>query len=132
MTWSYDDALAAAKDRVRIMIGDVDETSPLLSDEAIAMYVPGGTLGQSSERLAAAECAVAIAARLATRAISISEGGSSVNWGDVAKRYRDLADQLHAADAAGDGTGLFDIAEWAVDEFSARELIRNELLRDSA
>lgn len=131
MTWSFDDSLATAKDRIRVLVGDTDADDPLISDEGIAMYLSGGALAQASERLSAAEVATAIAAKYARRATSISEGGASVNWGDLAKRYRDLAEQLRATDAAGDGTGsgLFDWAEMALDPFSAREVVLNAALR---
>lgn len=128
MSWSFDDALSTDKDVIRYLIVDIDSASPLVSDEFIALYVSGGSLAQSSVRLAAAEVTTAIAAKYAGRAISISEGGSSVNWGDLSKRYRDLAAELRAADAAGDDTGLFEIAEFAfptnVDELLYASALR--------
>lgn len=130
MTWSFDDSLPTAKDRVRVLIGDTDAADQLLSDEAIAMYLPGGTLAKASDRLAAAECATAIAAKFIRKANSLSEGGGSVNWGDRAKAYRELAAGLFASDAADQSAGaLFDIAEFAGDAFSARTRLNNELLR---
>lgn len=131
MTWSYDDSLTDAKDQIRFLLQDTDEADPLLSDEGIGLYVPGGSLGQATVTLAAAECARAIGAKFSRRAMSMSEGGTSTNWGDRAKRYFDLADQLKATDAETSATGLFDWAEFAVDDFSAREIIRNDLLRDA-
>jgi hypothetical protein len=52
MTWIYDDALGTARDRVRLLVGDIDSADPLISDEAIALYLPGGSLGQASEAAA--------------------------------------------------------------------------------
>ena len=127
--------LTTAVGRVRVMIGDTDETDLILTDAMIGLYVSGGALAQSSEYLAAAESAGAIAAKFARRAQSISEGGASVNWGDMAKRYRELALHLRATDEANEvdtADGLFDWAEQIPDEFSARERLRNEILRDSA
>jgi hypothetical protein len=129
MTWSFDDTLPTAKDRIRDLIGDINEATPILSDESIGVYLAGGAQEQANESLAAACCLEKMAARVAGRATSISEGGSSVSWGDIAKRYREQAAQLRSLDAVGDGSGLFEIAEFAVDEFSARELLRNDLLR---
>jgi len=116
------------------MIGDTDETDLLLSDAMIAIYVSGGALAQSSEYLAGAECATAIAAKFARLPLGVSEGGAEVNWGVMAKRYTDIAEDLRKTDAAisgGDADGLFDWAEFAVDDFSARELQRNAVLRNS-
>ena len=129
MTWSFDDSLATAKDRVRDLIGDIDSSNPILSDESIAVYLSGGSDEQASERLAAASAMEKIANRYAYRATQISEGGASVNWGDIAKRLRDQAASLRALELAGDGTGLFDWAEMAVDPFSAREIVANSVLR---
>lgn len=126
--FTYD--LATGIGRVRLLVGATDETDPLLQDEEIAVFLAGGGLAQGSERLSAAAVAEAIATKYVTRAQSISEGGATVNWGDQAKRYRDLADALRAsAAAADDAAGLFDWAEMAIDPFGAREILANDLLR---
>lgn len=130
MTFSFDDALTSARDRIRDLVNDTDPDSYLLSDESIDVYLTGA-MAQTSETLAAACCLEKMAARVVGRAMSISSGGDSTNWGDVAKRYRDQAAALRAADAAGDGSGLFDIAEWAVSPFAAREILANDVLRST-
>ena len=120
--------------RIRVMLGDTDESDLILSDAMIATYATGGALAQPSEYLAAAECAGAIAAKFARRAESLTAGGMTVKLGDQAKRYRELAESLRAADAAAEtasGEGLFDIAEFVTDDFSARERLRNQLLREA-
>lgn len=94
MTWSYDAALSTQKDRVRLIVGDVDSADPLVSDEGISLYCTGGVLAQSSDRLAAAAVADAIAAKFARRPLGLQAGGTQVNWGVQSKRYSDLADQL--------------------------------------
>lgn len=127
--------LTTAVGRVRVMIGDVDETDLLLTDAMIATYLPGGALAQTSEYLAGAECATAIAARFARYPLAMAEGGASVNWGVMAKRYTDIANDLRKTDetiSGGDADGLFDWAEFAIDDFSARERMRNEITRDLA
>lgn len=124
---------SSAVGQVRALIQDIDETDLMLSDDVIALVVPGGSLGQSSIHLAAAESARMIGAKFARRANSISEGGASVNWGDLSKKFYDLAAKLRADDeasASGDAEGLFDWAEQVPDQFSARERMRNEILRD--
>jgi hypothetical protein len=128
MSFTYD--LTTENGRVRLLVGATDVNDPLVTDEEIAVFLAGGALAQASERLAAAEVAAAIATTFIRRATSISEGGASVTWGDQAKRYRDLADSLRAADAAADdASGLFDWAEMAIDPFGAREILANDLLR---
>lgn len=132
--FTYD--LTTGIGQVRLLVGDVDENSYLVEDEAIAVFLAGGALELGSTRLAAAEVAMAMAATFAGRATSLSEGGASVNWGDRAKQYRDLATALRTADAeitaAADGAeGLFDIAEFAIAPFGTREVLANDLLRSS-
>ena len=130
MTWSFDESLPSAKDRVRDLINDVDPNNPILSDESIAVYLSGGSQEQTSELLAAACCLEKIATRFAQRATSISEGGGSVNWGDRSKRYSELAAQLRATAANQESAGgLFAIAEFAIPPFGDREVLRNDLLR---
>lgn len=129
MAWTFDAALTTPTDRVRVLIGDTNPDDPLLTDEAVAMYLPGGALACANERLAAAELAGALAARFAGRALSISEGGASVNWGDVAARYRQLAADLRAAAADVQGGALFDVAEWGLGPFGERDVLANAALR---
>lgn len=130
MTWSLDESLPTAKDRVRVLVGDTDATDPLISDEGIAVFLSGGALEQTSERLAAAEVATAIAAKFARRPLSMKEGGGEVNWGVMVNRYTELAKQLREADAASESMdGLFDWAEMVIEPFGARERLDAELLR---
>lgn len=129
--WTYDDALTTPKDRVRFIIQDVDETDQLLSDEGVGIYLPGGALGQASETLAAASAARAIGTKFARRAMSISEGGASTNWGDRSKRYFDLAVTLETQGEEIDATGLFDWSEQVIDDFSARERFRDQIIREA-
>ncbi|MCC6314214.1 MAG: hypothetical protein IT337_09365 [Thermomicrobiales bacterium] len=130
MTWSLDESLPTAKDRVRVLVGDTDATDPLISDEGIAVFLSGGALEQTSERLAAAEVATAIAAKFARRPLGMRAGGTEVNWGVMVNRYTDLAKQLREADAASESMdGLFDWAEMVIEPFGARERLDAELLR---
>jgi hypothetical protein len=131
VTFSFDDSLPTALDRIRDAIGDTDENNPILSNESIAGYLDGGTQAQASELLAAAACLDKMAVRVAGRAVSISEGGTSVNWGDVAKRYRDQAAAFREQDAFGDGNAAFDWAEMNLSPFGSGEILRNSLLRST-
>ena len=98
MTWTFtDSATPTAKDQVRILVGDVDSTDPLISDESIGIFLTGGSLAQTNVYLAAAMVADRIAATLARGVQSVSAGGSSVVF-DIAsaraKYFRDLAQRL--------------------------------------
>lgn len=125
MAWSYDESLATDTDWVRMRIGDTDATGPLLSDEAIASFLAE----QATRTLAAASACDAIAAIFTRKANSFSAGGTSVNWGDRAKAFRDLATQLRTDDAAAEAAAMFDVAEMNFGPFSERELFRNAILR---
>jgi hypothetical protein len=134
VSWSFDEALSTDTDVVRYLAGDTDPNDPLVSDELIAVYLTGGALEQTSVRLAAAEVATAIAASFARRPLGISAGGTQVNWGVMVDRYTTIANGLRKAEdaalaAANDVTGLFDVAELAVDAFGAREILANGLSR---
>lgn len=121
--------------RIRVMIGDTDESDQMLTDAMIAVYATGGALAQASEYLSAAACADAIAAKLSQRVTSFTADGATFNWGSTggpAKRYLDLADRLRKTHEQNEETnvdGLFDWAEFAVDDFSARERLENQILR---
>lgn len=118
--------------RIRVLLGDTDESDLILSDDMIAIYATGGSLAQPSEYLSAAMAATAIAAKFARRAVSLTAGGMTVKLDDMAKRYRELAIHLREVDAAAaSGEGLFDIAEMITDDFSYREHLHNQLLREA-
>ena len=90
MTWSYNDQLASSKDQVRSLIGDTNENSQQMTDEAIAIW-----LAQAGDN-------VFLAASLAARSLSASYSrrsevkidGLTVKFQEIAKQYRDLAAQL--------------------------------------
>jgi hypothetical protein len=133
VTWSFDEALPTEKDLIRALIGDVNSSSPLVSDELIASYLSGGLLAQATLRLAAADIAIVISGLFINRANSMSEGGASVNWGDRAKAFRDLAASLREADVSVDADGLFDWAEQISpgDDFAQRERFRDQIFRNA-
>ena len=90
MTWSYNDQLATDKDKVRALIGDTNENSQQVTDEAIAVW-----LSQTGDN-------VYLAASLAARGLSASYSrrsevkidGLHVKFQEIAGQYRDLAAQL--------------------------------------
>lgn len=92
MTADYSTALATDKDKIRLMIGDT--ASPWkLQNEEISYFA---ALHTPNLNVAAAACADAIAAVYASRADSIGNMSLSISYGDLARKYRELADRLRA------------------------------------
>lgn len=89
MTWSYDTTLAAAKDRVRLYVGDTDTTDQQFSDEEIVAVVARS----ASERAAAAELASSLSLRYARKA-NVTSGPLSVQWSSVSAAYAARAADL--------------------------------------
>jgi hypothetical protein len=89
MTWSYDDAEASDKDKVRGLIGDVDTTDQLFSDAKITatLTAAGSVIG------AAIQCAEGLAAKYA-RQVTHAVGAASINASDIAKQFESLAVRL--------------------------------------
>lgn len=91
MTWTYSPSLTTARDRIRFKLGDTDQSDQLVSDEEVA-----GVLSvQPSESLAAAQLAEGIAGRF-SRKVSFSNGALSMQAGEQAKAYLELAARLRS------------------------------------
>jgi hypothetical protein len=98
MTWTYSaDPTSSAKDAVRFLIGDTDETNPLIQDEEI--YFNLSEVNQNIYRAGSNTC-YNLAARFTGEAQSTSKsvGGLSISksLGDKASRYERLAKDLLA------------------------------------
>lgn len=93
MTTTYSgDPASSSKDAVRFLIQDT--AAPwLLQDEEIEYVL---TL-YPSPQVAAAQCARAIAMNFARLAKSKKVGDLSIDYGERAKFYKELADQLEAS-----------------------------------
>jgi hypothetical protein len=90
MSWSYSAESDQPKDAVRLLVGDVDSSDPLVTDEEISQFVelyPGDVYS------AAATVCEVIAAKLA-REVSHSGDGLSFSGGELMKHYLELADRL--------------------------------------
>ncbi|MFO0271367.1 MAG: hypothetical protein ACK53W_12635 [Gemmatimonadota bacterium] len=98
MTWTYNETLATAKDKVRWLVGDTDANEPLVQDEEIAFALSE----EGSVYAAGATVARAIAARFARRP-STSIDGLSITMRERVEHYNRLADDLAAK--ATDATG---------------------------
>ncbi len=90
MTWTYSDALPTDKDKVRLLIGDIDAAQPLLADEAISYF-----LGQAGLTRAAAKACRAIAAKFA-RDATTAVAGFSATLQSRHEQYLKLAETLEA------------------------------------
>lgn len=104
MTWSYNNAGLAnsAKDRVRLLIGDTDDSRQQLQDEEIAYVLTQ----QTSTTLAAAACADLLCAKYAFL-VNTENGSLRLSAAARHKHYQDLADRLRAGGAGeipGDAT----------------------------
>lgn len=95
MTWSYNTALTASKDQVRLLIGDTDTTDQQLQDEEIAYLL---TQSPNVYRCAAQACDT-LAAKYA-RQINVALGGpiqsARADAAERSQHYTTLAASLRA------------------------------------
>ena len=108
--------------RVRLLIPDTDITAALFTDAEIAAFLDleGGTI-----RLAAAQALDTLASSetmilKVVRTLDVSTDGAKVG-AELRARAKELRRQHE--DGVGDPEGMFDIAEWVVDDFSRREFL---------
>lgn len=104
MTFSYNSASLAtsAKNRVRLLIGDTDDTRQQLQDEEITYVLTQ----QTSTTLAAAACCDLLAAKYAFF-VNTENGSLRVSAAARHKHYLELANRLRAGGAGeipGDST----------------------------
>jgi hypothetical protein len=104
LTWSYNNAGLAnsAKDRVRLLIGDTDDSRQQLQDEEIAYVLTQ----QTSTTLAAAACCDLLVAKYAFL-VNTENGSLRLSAAARHKHYENLADRLRAGGAGevpGDAT----------------------------
>ena len=118
MTFTYD--LAANSGLVRLLIPDVDEDNVLFQDAEIDAFL---TLENNVVRLAAAQALDTLASSEVMILKVIKVLDVSTNGDRVGKELRERATALREQheQGVGDPDGMFDIAEWVVDDFGARE-----------
>ena len=92
MAWTFDPALPTNKDKVRLYIGDTDETNPQVADETIEATL----VEYPDPMLAAAVISRSLAAQYG-RQVTYRAGDVSENSSDLAKFYLDLAKELDPA-----------------------------------
>lgn len=90
MTWNYSGRPGSSdRDQVRFLMGDTCEDDPLVQDEEVTYAVSE----QSTLKLAAAMCLRALAAKFSRR-VTTKVGDISKNCSDLAKAFKDRADEL--------------------------------------
>lgn len=129
MAATFDPATLLGK--ARLLAQDTDTDNAIFDDAEMQAFLD---MSSGSPVLAAAKALRVIAANQVYRLKAIKLLGLTTNAHLAAAEMRQIADDLEARyeigdDGTGDMTGLFDIAEEVVDEFSFRARIRNELLR---
>jgi hypothetical protein len=90
-TWTYDADFTTVKDQIRFLIGDTDESDPLLEDSEIEFM----SSMSSSVHIAAAKACRAIAVKLG-RQVDYSIGDLSEKLSQRAAAYLQMAMQLDA------------------------------------
>jgi hypothetical protein len=94
MTWEYDNPLASAKDEVRFLLGDTDESDQQFSDEEVDYLVT--TFGDATT--AAVAGARALAGRYA-RFVTKAVGDLRIEYSNRSSQYIGLAKMLAEGDA---------------------------------
>lgn len=97
MAWSYDENnlttenLSGRINVVRFLLGDTDSLDELVQNEEVIF-----ALGQTNNNVynAAAQCAMSLASKFTRRVDLKLDGALSAGYGDLAKKYRELAFQL--------------------------------------
>jgi hypothetical protein len=89
MTWTFDPANPTDRDRVRLLITDIEVTKQRISDEVLDMLIEeAGT----KERAAVRACRI-IASDYTTKA-AVTIGPLSVSYGEQSAYFTDLALQI--------------------------------------
>lgn len=96
MTWTYDPALSADKDKVRFLIGDTDTTNQLVADEAIATMLD---MYDDTFSTAAALCD-GLATKFA-RLPTITISGITIRGTERAEQFRITAASLRRQSVQG-------------------------------
>lgn len=128
MAFSYN--LATDVGKIRLLIMDNTLDTYLFEDGEIAAFL---AFESDNVKRAAALALETMASNEAYVLKRITLLDLTTDGPAVAKALRDRAADLRAQadrDEQADGGGAFDIAEWVVDDFSARQRLRNERLRN--
>jgi hypothetical protein len=126
MAFTYDPTTDVGK--CRLMLGDTDSAKAVFQDAEWEAFL---ALGGGNLYRAKGHALLAVAANRNLRVLVMTTLGLQTDGAATAREFRlqaqaafDRADAIEAQ-----GGGLFDIAEWAVDDFSYRELLTADRLR---
>lgn len=126
MAFTYD--VSSDRGRVRMLITDRDEANAIFSDDEIDAFL---AMESSSIRLAAAAALETIAASEALVQKRITILDLTTDGPAVAKALMDAAKALRDREKDNDGAA-FDIAELVLDQFTYRDRLTNEFLREGS
>lgn len=116
--------------RVRLLIPDRVENGHLFEDEEIAVFLD--MEGNNVKRAAALALETAASDNALVlkviRVLDLTTDGQKTAQA-LMERAATLRSQAQAEEDAEDG-GAFDIAEWSVNDFAAREILRNAEARE--
>jgi hypothetical protein len=122
MTWNYTNRpIDVPRDRVRFLVGDVDVSDPLVSDEEVAFAI---SEYPASNEFAAAFILRALAARF-SRKVSMTVGGVASSCSDLARAFAQRATEL---DPNGETTG--NKTELVLPSFGGLKISEKETLKD--
>lgn len=114
--------------KFRAIFPDVVETAPFFQDEQIEVFLAleGDVRRARARGLEVAAADIDLTLRV-TETLGLRVDGASAarELRLQAKEERDNADKAELRS----GDGMFDIAEWALDPFSARDVLAADLLR---
>lgn len=94
MSWTYDPALSAARDRVRFMVGDTDSTDEQLQNEEID-YLLTTEVSETSAAIAACQALIAKYSRRVDRQV----GSLKISSSKLVDHYTALVETLSVAAA---------------------------------
>lgn len=122
MAFTYD--TATDRGRVRMLITDRDEENPIFQDAEIDAFLD---MNDDSVRLAAASALETIATDQALVLKVLVTLDLETDGAKVADSLMKRAASLRAQE---ESVGAFDVAEMVVNDFSTRERLFNEILRE--
>jgi hypothetical protein len=108
MTWTYNSSLPTNKDKVRALVGDVDDNDHLIEDELIAVFLVD--TNQNIYRAAAMGCATAAQILVGRGGVQI--GPLSVDYGEQSQAMIDKATLYNGYADLGYGFDKTQLPAW--------------------
>lgn len=129
--FSYDTTTDIGK--FRAIFPDTSESRPIFQDEQITVFLEleGDVRRARARALEVAAADIALTLRV-TEVLGIRVDGAAAARELRLEAQAERERAAEADEAADDGIGLFDIAEWAIDPFSARDVLVADSLRSGS